>query len=663
MLTLTLLLSLASGMAAPATDTLEYVVLNHGVLRGEMRVVTRGDTVLVRYHRTPAPRMQAIYWLRANGSLRSVEVRGLSPDLQATGVSERFEIADRSARWLSPVDSGSTQADHVGFYHLTEDTPYGTGLLASFLLGQQSQIAPLFPAGTASARIAVDTTIDVARENHRLRLVMIEGLAIESTAVWLDERGVLFASDAGWFITVRRGAEAVLPNLRAIEHRYRARAVEQLAQRLSPSSSRAVVLRNGDVFDSEQGVILPRTTVVIVADRIVAVGAENSIEIPMGACVIDATGKTILPGLWDMHTHARTGLDAVLTLASGITTTRSVGADMDVEIAQRDRAAAGTVISPRVLLAGFMDGPGARRAVPTAALVSTEDEARLWVARYDSLGYRQIKVYDSLHPFLIAPIAEEAKARGMRLSGHIPRGISVQAAVHMGFDEIQHVYHLVSSFYPDSLFIPRQRAPAAVAAVVAPNFDLDARQVTELLTLLHQKGTVIDGTFNRVQDPFEALTDGTDPVYGTTLAWLPPQVRRARLTPVPAPTSQRALATRASSAMYMRLLKRMFDAGITLVPGTDNFPLAYHGELEIYERAGIPANRVLQIATIVPARVMGDNEDYGSIAPGKIADLVVVDGQPATRVQDLRRAEFVVRAGRVYSTRDLYAAAGLTPRW
>ncbi len=91
--------------------------------------------------------------------------------------------------------------------------------------------------------------------------------------------------------------------------------------------------------------------------------------------------------------------------------------------------------------------------------------------------------------------------------------------------------------------------------------------------------------------------------------------------------------------------------------------LSYHGELEIYERAGIPANRVLQIATIIPARVMGDDGDYGSIALGKVADLIIVDGRPTSRIRDLRRTEIVVRAGRVYRTRELYTAAGLTPAW
>jgi imidazolonepropionase-like amidohydrolase len=119
----------------------------------------------------------------------------------------------------------------------------------------------------------------------------------------------------------------------------------------------------------------------------------------------------------------------------------------------------------------------------------------------------------------------------------------------------------------------------------------------------------------------------------------------------------------AASGAYRRLLKRLFDAGVTIVPGTDNVAgLSYHGELEIYERAGIPAPNVLQIATITSARVMKQDADYGSIAVGKVADLAIVAGRPAERIGDLRKTETVVRAGRVYQSKALFEALGIQPR-
>lgn len=111
------------------------------------------------------------------------------------------------------------------------------------------------------------------------------------------------------------------------------------------------------------------------------------------------------------------------------------------------------------------------------------------------------------------------------------------------------------------------------------------------------------------------------------------------------------------SAAYGRLLKRLYDAGVPLVAGTDNNSGAtYILELELYQHAGIPAPAVLQIATINSARVMHDERDYGSISAGKVADLIVVNGRPAERVSDLRNLDRVVRAGRVYDPKALRAA-------
>src|SRR4029079_16735972 len=113
----------------------------------------------------------------------------------------------------------------------------------------------------------------------------------------------------------------------------------------------------------------------------------------------------------------------------------------------------------------------------TEVLVRTEDEARAWIARYDSLGYRQIKLYNLVPPDPIPTLAKEAHKRGMRLPGHIPRGLTIQSAVTLGFDEFQHSAFLFSTFFQDSLYVPAMRAYSSVAAVVAPTFDVDAPRV------------------------------------------------------------------------------------------------------------------------------------------------------------------------------------------
>ncbi|MEO8452637.1 MAG: amidohydrolase family protein [Gemmatimonadota bacterium] len=660
-----LLLALAAAVQSPARDSAEYLVWNHGRRAGEMQVVTTGDSVAVHYYhidRQRGPKVDAFYRLGAGGRPVWSEVRAGGSQSSAAPSIERYEVRDDSVRWWAGGDTTAIRSSPGIFYIPRSTTVFDDVLLARHLLRRPERSAPLAPAGTARMEIAAETTLAVGGKTVRVRLAAIDGTGLGPSFVWLDEKEALFASGAGWFIAVRRGAEAALPALRSFERRYLERRDAALATRLEPKAAGAILIRDGDVFDSERGIIRPRTSVVVTGNRITAVGPADSIRIPAGATIIDATGKTVIPGMWDMHTHViEAQPNGILQLAAGITTVRDMAADIDVATSLRDRADRGTVVAPRMVLAGFIEGPG-KWAGPTEVLVRNEDEARAWVARYDSLGYKQIKLYNLVHPDLVPVIAEEAHKRGMRLSGHIPRGLTVTGAVRLGFDEFQHAAFLFSTFFQDSLYTSRMRAYSDVAALVSPAFNVDAPEVTALITFLRERGTVVDGTFNIWQDRSRALPDGTDPVFGPTLAWLPPLERRG-IEAGRGGSSESIARAQASSAAYRRMLKRLFDAGVTIVPGTDNVAgLSFHGELEIYERSGIPAPNVLQIATIVPARVMKQEKDYGSIAVGKVADLAIVAGRPAERITDLRKTETVMRAGRVYSTRALYDVLGIEPK-
>jgi imidazolonepropionase-like amidohydrolase len=655
---------LALASQSSARDSVEYRVWNHGRPAGELQVVTIGDSVVVHYFhidRQRGPKIDAFYRITGGRPVFG-EVRAGGSQSPAPPSIERYWVRDDSVRWSAGGDSSAIRATPAMVYLQRSRTPFDHALVARYGLRQPTRSVPLAPSGTARIEIAAETSVPLAGKPTRVRLAALDGIGFGPVLVWLDERDGLFASGAGWFTAVRRGAEGTLPTLRRLELQYLERRDAAVAARMTAKPSGPILIRNGDLFDSDRGLVRPRTSVVISGDRITAVGPTDSVAAPAGAVVIDATGKTIIPGMWDMHTHAFQGEPSgILDLAAGITTVRDMAADIDVATSLRDRADRGTVLGPRMILAGFIEGPG-KWAGPSEVLARTEDEARAWVARYDSLGYRQIKLYNLVHPDLVPTIAEEAHRRGMRLSGHIPRGLTVEAAVRLGFDEIQHAAFFFSTYHQDSLYYPRMRAYSDVAAVVAPTFNPDAPEVTALIAFLRERGTVVDGTFNIWQDRSRLLADGTDPVLGPTLAWLSPLDRRG-LEAGRGGSSEAIARSQASAAAYRRILKRLFDAGVTVVPGTDNVAgLSFHGELEIYERAGIPAPNVLQIATIVPARVMKQERDYGTISVGKVADLAIVAGRPAERITDLRRTETVIRAGRIYQTKALYQLVGIEPR-
>jgi hypothetical protein len=638
-LPLTTAFMLATPPRPVAPDTTRYPILNHGRVAGEMTVIRDGSSVVVRYVYTDRNRGQRIegrYRLSTAGDLVGLEMRSIGPDGVAGQPTLTYEVSGDSARWTGPAGRGATsgRASAVkyepGMYFRTGGIPWEAALFVRHLLKQPNRTARVLPQGTVRLEIIVDTAVQVGRTRERVRLAMMYPQnSATPQGIWIDERGEFFASDVQWFMAVKPGTEAVLPALRTIELAWRNRQAEALAQKVNKPATGPIVIRNGNVFDAERGVMVPQTTVVIRGDRIEAVGPAAQVTTPAGATVIDATGKSVVPGLWDMHTHfqASSGtFGSVLQLATGITTIRDLAADTDVGVAIRDQANAGKILAPRTILAGFIEGPGAW-AGPSDALARDEAGARALVAMYDSLGYKQIKVYNLLHPDYVPAIAAETKKRGMRLSGHVPRGMSVPVAVNLGFDEINHAAFLFSNFFQDSLYWPTMRPYSGVAAIVAQNYNVDSPEMTSLIEFLKSKGTVIDGTFNLWMGQ-GALTGQGNP----------------------------------GAVQYGRLLKRLFDAGVPIVAGTDNNTGAtFILELELYQHSGIPAPAVLQIATINAARVMKDDREYGSLAVGKIADVIVVNGNPAERVSDLRNVEQVIRAGRVYDPRTLRAAVFGTP--
>jgi hypothetical protein len=597
-----------------------------------MTVTREGTGVTVRYGHVDRNRgrwLENRYQLDGAGWPVMAEARPMTRDGEVGEPNDRFEVAEGEVRWMRGSNAGNASAGpEAAFYRLNGTTGFDDALLVRYLLSQPGGSARILPQGTAHVEIATELTVRGPTGPSRVRYALVHDGGAVPRGTWIDEDAELVATSVGWFITVRPDMVDHLEHLRIAELAYRDRMAETRARPLleAATPSGPVVIRNGDLFHSPTGELRPAHTVVLEGDRIVAVGPAGQVVEPEGARVIDATGRTIMPGLWDMHVHlqATTQSDGAFTmLAAGLTTVRDLVADVDVAVSYRDRVDQGRIVGPRVLLAGFIEGPG-EWAGPNDAIAFDDEGARAWIERYHGLGYRQIKLYNLVHPDLVPGIAREAKARGMRLSGHVPRGLSVPAAVRLGFDEINHAAFLFSSFFPDSLYVPEMRPYSGVAAAVAPTFDVDAPEVTEMIEVLRNHGTVVDGTFT---------------------LWMGAGALQGEGNP--------------GAENYARMLRRLYEAGVTIVAGTDNTRgSTFVTELAIHELAGIPSTEVLRIATLGAAEVMDEDGDYGSIEVGKVADILVVEGRPTEGVEALRDLEFVIQAGRVFTPAQLREAAG-----
>jgi hypothetical protein len=322
----------------------------------------------------------------------------------------------------------------------------------------------------------------------------------------------------------------------------------------------------------------------------------------------------------------------------------------------------GSELGPRVLKAGIIDGTG-EFAGPTKMRVDTADEAIKDVDWYASHDYAQIKIYSSVKPELVPIIADRAHARGLRVSGHVPAFMSARQFVEGGADEIQHLNFIELNFLYPEVKETRNRDRFTKVAEHAREFTPDKAQVREFIQFLKQHHTVLDPTMNVLEGLFSGDPSAVTPGLETIVPRFPPQVRRVmRSGALEVPPGKEEAYGQAFPAM-LRLLKALYDAGVTIIPGTDSLAgYTLHRELELYVRAGIPPAEVLRMATLTSALVMGVNKDRGFVAAGKLADMVLTDGDPTKNIRDLDNLTIVVKGGIVYDPAAIEKALGILPR-
>jgi hypothetical protein len=604
------------------------------------------------------PKLTTTIRLDADGL--PVSLNTVGNDYLKAPVAESFTVENGVARWKNTAESGEKKLAAKGFYNSMNGAPEEFALLAQALLRSPNKRLPLLPEGEASVERTGELTLKDGDRTRRVVSYEISGLGFTPSTIWLDEDNSFFADVSSWFSVVREGWESSVPALIKKQDELKAGRVSRLAHTLTRVPSTPVAFTNANLFDSETGKTIPNSTVVVEGNRIKSVGRDGKVVVPKNAEVIDARGRLLMPGLWDMHVHISPD-DGLMHIAAGVTSVRDMANDTEALLALRDKINAGEEIGPRILMAGIMDGRGPY-AGPTKVLVDTEDEARAAVDNYARLGYAQVKIYSSVKPELVPKIIEMAHAKGLRVSGHVPAFMTAEQFVRAGADEFQHINFFVLNFLFDD--VKDTRTPVRFTAVAdrAATIDLTSARVRSFVELLKERKTVVDPTVNIFEGMFTDRPGQVPAGYATIAERLPPQVRRGLLAgglPVPEGKDERY---RESSKALLRMVKMLYDAGVPLVAGTDSTPgFALHRELELYAEAGIPANEVLRIATLGAARVMKRDNELGSIAPGKLADLILVEGDPTRRISDIRRVSLVVKDGRLYESAALYKSIGVRP--
>lgn len=646
---------------AAAEPTATYVVLTSGQPSGEMTVAATGRGREIAYNfvdRGRGPSVISMVSLGPDMSPFRLTVTGI--DYYKLPVDERFERAGATGTWRAATDAGSLA--RFGFYWPSESTPEHLAMLARALLRAPGHELDLLPAGRARIELLMERKVMVGGAAERARLYAITGLGFGAQPIWLDGRGELLMSGSDWGATVRKGAEDVAKLLIRLQAQSLNERDLERAAALTQTPAGAVVFRNVALFDAEARVMRPGSTVVVRNDRIQSVGPDGSIPVPTGARVIDGAGKTLLPGFWDMHVHVSSNSQGLLHMAAGVTSVRDLANNLAELTERRRNFESGALVGPRIEPAGFIDGPGPL-AGPIKVLVSTPDEMRAAIRNYAAQGYGRIKLYSSLDPKLVPVAADETSRLGLRLSGHVPAGMTMREAVEGGYDEVHHLNFAALNFMGPEINAKTNGITRITAiAEHAWEIDIDSPQVTEFITFLKARGTVVDPTFSLYEAHLMGRPGQPAPNLAAVIDRLPPVVRRGAFSAGLAKTDEDARRNAISYKRMQALLKALHDADVPLVPGTDNIPgFSYQRELELYAEAGIPPLDVLYMATLGSARVEGRDTDLGSIAPGKLADMILIDGSPAERMSDVRKVELVMKGGALFGPKAMLAEIGAAP--
>ncbi len=424
----------------------------------------------------------------------------------------------------------------------------------------------------------------------------------------------------------------------------------------------AIAFIHVTVIDTTGGPAHPDMTVVIAGDRITQAGTTPLPAIPKGAKVVDATGKFLIPGLWDMHVHTfwvPGGKEVTLPLfiANGVTGVRDMGSELDQVLAARRDLAQGTLLGPRLVVAGpMLDGPKSHYAAALA--VGTPGEGRRAVKMLQGRGVDFIKVQSNVPHDAFLAIADECKKRKITFVGHVPDAVRASEAANAGQRSFEHLIGIFeASSTAEEELLRGPKGPARFLETYAPAREtaiiqlLAKLQIWQCPTLVWERGQWLVDAIDVSKDP--------DLKYAP-LSW------REKIWPkstagIIRDLDQDPLPVRVKFVEHeLDIVKKLHQAGVPFLAGTDTAAgvdvlpgFSLHLELERFVAAGFTPLEALQTATINPARFLDRLDDFGTAEKGKLADLVLLDANPLDDIGNTRKIAAVVSNGRYYPRAEL----------
>lgn len=650
---------LLSAQPAPAADQ-SYTVVTGGNRVGHVKVAAEGGALRIEYdvkNNGRGPTIAETLRLDADGLPVAWTITGNTTF--GSKVDESFERRGGHARWKDSASEGKARVQGPHVYVGQSASPWALGLYARALRGDADRRLPALPGG--ELMLTEGESLEVGADDARIvvRVNVLSGLNLDPSYLLLDESGELFAVLSPRSTVVRAGYEAEDERLRELAARLSRARHEDLQRRTARRFDGPVRVRNVRIFDSASMSLTGPHSVVFRGNRISGVQPADAPATP-GEVSIDGEGGTLVPGLYEMHAHTGQA-GTLLNVVAGVTSSRDMGNDNTVLDALVQSIEAGRVAGPRIARSGFIEGRSPFNS-NNGILVGSEAEALDAVRWYAARGFHQVKLYNSMNPRWSAAAVAEAHRLGLRATGHVPAFSSADAMIDAGYDELTHINQIMLGWVlgpeEDTRTLLRLTALRRLATL-----DLQSPRVRRTMDRIVERKVAVEPTIaiheNLLLNQPGEIPRGVADIFPN----MPPEWQRGvrqAWTDMSAPGDREAYA--GAWEKLLATVREMRERGVFLIPGTDlGGGLAYHRELMLFGEVGFTPAQVLRRATLDMAAYLGQDQDLGSIARGKLADFFLVPGDPTADLGQLRRIRMVVRDGVVYFPAEVYPHFGIRP--
>jgi hypothetical protein len=648
----------AAGLCAEREERM--VVILNGEKAGYLNVQSQGDRIEVDFHvdnNGRGSKTRETLVLGSDGLPHAWTVKGRA--WVGAPVDESFDWHAGTASWKSLNDQGSVQVDAPHLYLANDASPYALGVYLKALLATPDRTLPAWPSGSVRAERIREVQLAAAGNGQPITAWALWGLDVVPTFVLADSAGRFRGYLNAYSLVIPEEWAGAAREFKDLQRSLDRDTMREFTRKTVHRWDAPVYLRNVRVLDPASGNLSSLMTVVSYRGLISSVTAD--LAPPADAVSIDGEGGTVLPSLCDVHVHL-SPWDGPLHVAAGVTTVRDMGND-NLQLLDLVREFdAGSMLGPRVIRSGFLEGrsPFSARSGFVVDNLADGLEAVRW---YAARGYWQLKIYNSAHPEWVQPLAQEAHRLGMRVAGHVPAFSSSERVVRDGYDEVTHINQLLLGFIIDT-DKEDTRTPFRFTALGerTGKLDLHAEPFQRMIRLMQERGTAHDPTLAVFYGMLLARPGELTPVNAPWAEHMPgPLLRGLKVATLDIKPDQDG-PYRASAQRLLDAVKLLHDSHIPIFPGTDDFAgMMLHSELETWQRAGIAPAEILRIATLGCAKYFSLDQELGTIQRGKRADLLLVAGDPTRDVGLIRQVRLVMKDGAVIFPDEVHTAMQIQP--